>query len=513
MASVYENLGKQMVQFDVKHSDLENKINRLTSEGKINDEDARELVTGFVDEAIKTKTAPADIYTLVNGFARWLYNGDFNTVRRRILENMAATGEGIALLEAKKDEQGIQIVAELAWEKNPMLTIRHYKGANRNELLKKIAERHFNSDSIGIPKECFTELNDIPSLRRHALAHLENLDYVRNVLAEHGTDDDYREAVEFFRKRNRSVQHGCGDCMLAYDWATRIKSPTAKDKKIIEDLKAELIKKSPENAISRFWKEDRRYDSWRQEYKERICTDKEGVIAAGKRLLETDKPVDALKAFESVKYEGPEVLKAGIQVIKQYYEKDPSLYHVYERDRPIIQAAAKKAVPAYLAAGGSVLAVESMINENTCGDDLNRRIGEAQTVNNPGSSFAYQRFIAIKKKTPDDYAKIARIRTAIVESDVGSYVFEEYKDTEGMRMLIDKRRVKRPDSAFATALTLKDEKLVEELRQEIVSKTSPDYALRTFTEAKDEKGIQMVRDKIGPGIEPGVIDSLLDRGY
>jgi hypothetical protein len=510
----FEGFGEQLVQFDIGISGLESRVNKLTRERKITDANAKALVTGFIDAAIKAKKSPGKIYGMVTGFARWLHNGSHEIILQRIYRNMAETGEGIDVLQQAGDEQGIQIVAELAWEKHPTLTIDHYKGANRNELLRKIAEHNFNAKEIGRTKLCLTELKDIIGLRRHALARLEDhFDYAEGILKEHGTDDDVRAVVKFLQKRDRKSAYGLdpNDYVFAYDWAMRIKNPTAEDTAMIGKLKAVLIEKSPEKAISRFWKEDNtRVSDWPHPGRPmRICTDKEGVIAAGKRLLETDAPLDALGAFESVKYDGPEIIEAGIKVIKQYYEKDPNRYNVYEGHMDGMRQAAKKAIPAYLAAGGSILAVQCMIGSKTCGDDLNRRIGNE--LIRKDASDAYERFMAVKDKTPDDNARIAELRKKMVDTDRGTYLFEDHNDLEGMRMHLNAIRSKQPDGAYKIALKLKDAQLAGELRQEILNKMKPDYALSTFKEAKDEIGIQMVRDKIGQGIDPGIIDTLVER--
>jgi hypothetical protein len=517
----FVTLGKQLIQFDIGISGLENRVNRLTREGKIKDADAKELVTGFIDAAIGAKESPGEIYGMVHGFARWLYNGDYTTVLQSIYRNMAETGKGIDVLKSADDKQGIQAVAELAWEKHPTITIDLYTGANRNELLRKIAEHNFNAKEIGITKSCLTELKDIPGLRRHALARIEDhYDYAEGILKEHGTDDDFRAVVKFLRKRNKNGTFPyCqreSDHVTAYDWAMRIKEPTPADTEIIGKLKTVLIEKSPEEAIRRFWKEGpRRYNGCSEAP---VCTDKEGVIAAGKKLLTTSNIFEAINAFKSVHYDGPEFLEAGVQVIKKYYEPNQT-QQLYDDNRQDIQAIAQKAIPAYLAAGGSILAVASLINSERCGDDMNRRIGDAQLSNTDktlaadtcAAINAYERFIAIRNPTLEDNAKLAEMRKKMIEGDRGTYLFEHCDDMEGMRMYLDALRGEQPCQAYQLALKRKDTQLVGELRQEILSKKSPKHALDFFTENGDKTGIQMVRDKIGQGIDPSIIDTLVER--
>jgi hypothetical protein len=491
MASVYENLGKQMVEFRVGVSDLENKVNQLTAQGKIKDQDARDLVTGFVDEALKEDCSPATVYSLVHGFARWLYNGDFSTVRNQILENMAKTGKGINVLRERGDEQGMQTVAKLAMETNPSVAFDLYKGEGRNDLLRQIADKYAkdwtNRETVQL---CLRELDDTDGLRQHAITFIEkDTEYSVGILKRLDTDQDYRTIVAHLAKTNLEK---------AYDFALNIQVPTQEDKTAFENIRKQLINKMPEHAVSKFL---RYKQSW-QGTGTRVCTDTEGMIAAGKRLLEQHKIFEAADAFTHAEYEGPELLDIGLELLKMY-KKEGSYDRGKYKDVKQIMA---KAAPAFIEKSPET--VDSILDD--CKDDTKRKLGIALAKRGMGIA-AYRRIIEIKDKTPADISLIGSLRQELLSNiEESRYLFAQHDDAEGMRMFVECAKEKHPEYAYYNAVCLKDESLISPLREAIIAKSGLRSALLDFAHQKDKTGVKIVLERIAQGVDSQTVDYLLD---
>jgi len=494
----YQTLGKQMVHFGVGTDGLENKVNRLTAEGKIPDSDAKDLVTGYVNEALASKHVSAKaVYSLVQGFARWLYNGDYPTVLHKIYAKIAANGN-IDFLREKNDTQGVQTVAKLAWEKNPELTLEYYKGADKNDLLRQIANHHADDyKAIGIVKRCLEALEDKQGLRQHAMKYFGQAeDLSVGILQELNTDEDFRTIVKHFSGTNPTK---------AYDFALQIKDKTDEDKAVFSRVKEEMIQKEPETAARKFWEHDPK--CWRAE--SRRCTDQEGMIAAGKELVRQHKLVEAVDAFSIAEYQGDDVLELGLLLLKRYERVGFFSHREFKQSRVIDVMV--KAVPAYLdkSPAKSAIKVNGLLGTE-CGEEVKRKLGISLAKCDLPSK-AYDRMMDIKDKTAEDLVLIEELRKKVLHDiDQARYIFMQHGDKKGMRMFVKHAKATHTEYAYDNAFWLGDESLANPLRETLIAQKGIRYALMTFSNIKDEKGIKMVHEKLGQGIDEQTLDFLLD---
>ena len=268
------------------------------------------------------------------------------------------------------------------------------------------------------------------------------------------------------------------------------------DKPLRKELEEILIRQEPYEAMTRFFSErrDNGYGSYSH-----ICTNKEGMIAVGKRFIKLHEPKHAIEAFELANHTGPELIEAGIEILKEEKLRE------YNNDR-VSRSVLKQAAIPYLEQGGNPEIANQYIAKGA-GDDINRHLASALEKKCP--SRAYERLMSIKERSVADTSLLATLREQLVsESWSGIGIFAQHKDEEGMRLFIERHQEKDPVSAYKTALALGYQNLIDATRNQVLSGKLRN-ALEVFEEAKDQVGIQRVKERLAPGVAPALVDKLL----
>ncbi len=503
----FEAFGKQLVELDVSANDLETRINGLGH--KIEDKEIKAMVTGFVDRLLEKEFHEKESYELVHGFARFLYNGDFKDVRKRVLDNIAKRSAKIAAderydiellrwLKEKQDTDALATIAESMLNTNPAVTYTwHPGGENRPAILRKIVQTHqTNKKWREVVASCLHELEDKDGTRALAKEYLDkDIAFAWKLLEKHGTSDDWMLAANAWKNKDiGSAYHASVKARDAY--------PHPQEAEQLRDqLKERFIREQPAKAFEIFNK------------RERYEQDKKALLLIAKLFLEKGKLEDALVTFSAAEYNGPEVNNIGLTMLKRLEkDKKPSrqTYKPFER-------AMREVALSYFENGGKVEIAAQYIYERAHDDDLRRKLGYAFAKLPPkkGSNHAaqaYIRLIQLERKNPQDERLLDQLRERMVadESSHHTSTFIGYHDQKGLQLVLAKRKDLHDQTVYDIARALNDAQLLEKTRRAIVAEGAR-HALDMFEREKDDVGIRYAREHIGHGVDLTLVDKILPR--
>jgi hypothetical protein len=498
----YEAFGKQLADLEVSSKDLENRINGL---GHVVDDKAiKALVTGYVDGLLGKQYHERESYELVHGFARFLYNGDFQDVRGRVLNNFAKQAlrnkedsDLLEFLRKKNDTAALAIIAEKVLDTNPELTERLYREENRPAILQKIIDTHRSSKQW---KEtvsyCMTELKDTEGMLALAREHINDVAFAQHIFERNSaTRDDWTLAANTWQDKNIAAAYYA---VTKACWA----HPRPKEvEQLRDELKQQFISKEPLAAMQAF-KDENRFNR-----------DKDALTAIGKQLMAKGEYSSALDAFAAAEYEGPEFNTMGLEKLKMYAKDPKKNLKSYDYERFV--GLMHKAAPAYFEQGGSPSIASDFIHAEGTPDALNRKLAYAlaglpKKKDSWNAHNAYARLITVKEKTAKDEQVLDTLRGRMIAGEI-SYadsVFIGHKDHKALQMMLEKRKDLDDEHQYNIARELNDNALLEKTRTAIVN-AGVQHALYVFGQAKDDAGITYARKHIAHGVDMSLVDKIL----
>lgn len=525
MVDAYQTLGARMVEFDVSVADLEAKIGELGT--KVSNENVRSLVTGYIDAVLEGRApwrSGIGAYLLIHGMGRFLYNGNFEEVRKKSLEMIAARSMGSfddihKTLSKRQDIEGINRIAELVLDTMPKITYTWFKGSERPAILKRIVEKYENDEKYKeMVAGCLSELKDFEKLRALARKYVtKDLDFATGLLGRDAVDDDWR----FIARQLKDSKP-----LIAYEIIWRIKDKKDDDKKFLSELEEWLIANDIENAFNYFERVQ-----YNDADRKRFNVHQNALIKIGRRFLEMNLPIRALEAFAKTNCDenSPEYREAGMQLwnsenldeLKDIIYEHSRSYPLSSATRHAVKHALQLTAADYFTKGGDPEISNDYIRPD-CGDDLNRKLGnalaklprnEADKYGDWRARTSYARILRVQKKTKDDERLLATLRERIIQAQhlTALNVFHDAEDVEGMRLYAERFK-DDPMDVYRAGWKLQDNEMIAEARKRLLgSKWSLSSVLSKFESYKDDEGIKIVKEALAPGVPTETANVLLSK--
>ncbi|HLF54134.1 MAG TPA: hypothetical protein VI612_00245 [Candidatus Nanoarchaeia archaeon] len=535
----FTQLGRIMAkELNLSAKDLETRVNSLGTE--FPQEQVRAIVTGYIDASLEAnRWNTVEVYTLLHGFGRWLYNGTFDSVRKRVLDKIAQSSRSAeSIFECLEgNQEAINYIAEARIEKTPDFAHAHYKGEKRPEMLRRIIEKHSQreeQETRDTVISCMRELNDNEGLRALAYRCLEtDFGLAEHLLLKYGTREDKLKLAEIAKKTGKIekagkliTEHGTKeeleafireirstDIRTAYE-LSRMSGP----KELYKEIKQQMIQEHPEVAEGIFYAKP--YEDGHPQ-----LNDQAGMLEVAKRFAELKRHSSAIRAYgiaycfdlareqqeqirTEVRQHALEMLRAG--------QKIPEVTMFMNRD---FIYAVQDAVIAYFTEGGNPLTADEHIREEVL-PSLNAQLARAlaQLPGEKATNRAYARLIHLGEKIDKkENELLAELRERILQQPYAANFFADNRDQEGMRLYIDRNIESNPKIAYSVAIKhLREEEAMIKTRQALIQAATAGRipvkeAFTTFEETKDQLGIAELQQALAPGIERRVAETLLAR--
>ncbi|MBI4451280.1 hypothetical protein HY642_04865 [Candidatus Woesearchaeota archaeon] len=491
------DFGAKLADMGVSGSTLEA---RLKGPSHIPPNDIKEVVTGFVDAMASRKESWSlqEVYNVLHGTARFLYNGDFDSVRAKVLGRMLEGGseeDVLKFLRKNNDHAAVDLIIDHLVAKDPEKAYQLAHGPENARVAESIVAKYRNNDAHHkLIFSCLYRLKRADDLL--ALAR-EQIQKRPGFAAEVLTQARYvgTTSLDVSAEWLLIARQELNDNRLVEAYVAVKQSYEDKASEVRKRIVDRMIRKQPETALKMF---SGKGDGHRE------SLDKAVMLRVGKRFMQLSDPYNALTAFSYAGRDGcsPEWEKAGLMVFEDIASgKELPRCEVPCAVGNVLCTMALE----YFENGGNPVVADKYLAGTRLEDTEHRDLATALLKANAASN-AYEHMQAIKDKKPKDVAGIASLRELLVDKHPG--VFRAHGDKDGMRMYVAKNVKGHPEWAYEWAVELKDEATVDSIRKDLISKDTKG-AWRFFKDKKDAVGIGYVRAKLGEGVDASIVDTFL----